>query len=79
MSDTLEELLDKDPDSISAFAYNTAKKIEKEINTRSQNLEATNKQLMAQILNFRQKLKGTSSLNELLLQEFDKHFGIEKH
>lgn len=77
MSDTLEELLDKDPDSISAFAYNTAKKIEKEINTRSQNLEATNKQLMAQILNFR-KLLESNNVEQYIIGIFDTHFGIEK-
>lgn len=62
---------------ISAFAFKVGKLIESTINERTVNLNETNVQLNANILNFRNKLsQGFVGTTKDLLDFYDKHFNI---
>lgn len=69
-------------ENISAFSFNTGKIIEKFINETNNNLEKEYKQLQAQVLDFRNKIKYECmeipyKYNEEFLKQFDKHFNIQ--
>jgi len=76
----LEELFkDRSKEEISAFAFSTAKMFEEAIRVASNNAVREKKELEAKILAFRQLLTSDDFSYEKVLQEFDRHFNIQKH
>jgi len=63
-----------DNGQISAMAFDIAKRIEEEINLRSDNIKEKNKMLEAKILGFRTIIKGWPGF----LEQYDEYFEIQK-
>jgi len=82
----MEKLSDTAKPAITAFAFDTAEKLEQFIVDCTDNLENKNKHLEALILSFRHKLdvldstkdEFTLSFLRHMLQMYEEHFGIQK-
>jgi hypothetical protein len=73
LQDLAKILIQDNPEeNISAFAFNIGRVLEHIVTTRTNNLETTNKELEARILDFRKNLVGDA------LVTYDTHFKIQK-